>query len=146
MAEENKCGGCSLCCKVTAIPELEKPLNKWCEHCAIGNGCTIYETRPVSCQQFRCLWLSGALSPEMRPDKSRVVFERLPSGKVYLVLVDPAQPDAWTRKSVQATINSLLMARRSLAINTNPATILTNSRSKASVIEEIAEVKKLYGV
>jgi len=31
---DRACGNCTLCCKVNGVPELEKPVDEWCKHCA----------------------------------------------------------------------------------------------------------------
>jgi hypothetical protein len=56
-AAGRSCGGCTMCCKVLGITELQKPVGKWCKHCEIGYGCRIYETRPAECRTFHCAWL-----------------------------------------------------------------------------------------
>jgi len=39
------------------IRSLDKPAGKWCDHCAIGSGCKIYEERPQDCRDFHCGYL-----------------------------------------------------------------------------------------
>src|SRR5882724_2041221 len=56
---DNKCGTCTMCCKLLFVNELKKPKNTWCEHCAIGTGCKVYQDRPASCAGFKCLWLQS---------------------------------------------------------------------------------------
>lgn len=75
MARE--CGGCTMCCKVMHVPELEKPAGIWCPHCAVGEGCGIYDERPKPCRDFECLWLQDdgrVLLDADRPDRIGVVF------------------------------------------------------------------------
>ena len=68
MMTERKCGSCSLCCKLLAVTELDKPLGKWCEHCKPGRGgCGIYDNRPESCREYECHWLRGDLSEHWEP-------------------------------------------------------------------------------
>lgn len=69
-----KCGDCTLCCTLTTVPELGKPTNFQCMHCA--KGCSIYERRPQSCRDFQCAWLRGEMPQWMRPDKVHVMIER----------------------------------------------------------------------
>jgi len=97
---ENRCGGCSMCCKLPEIPVLNKPEGQWCSHCAVGKGCTIYEKRPVPCRDFACLWLESQnekrpLPAELRPDRCKVVLTFTPDRKDVLGYCDPASPDAW---------------------------------------------------
>lgn len=73
------CDGCTVCCKVMKIRELDKAANTWCQHCRIGVGCGTYETRPESCRVYECVWLQTQrmdkpISPTLRPDRSRVVI------------------------------------------------------------------------
>lgn len=72
-----ECGGCTMCCKVMHVPELEKPAGTWCPHCDIGEGCGIYDERPKPCRDFECLWLQDdgrVLLDADRPDRIGVVF------------------------------------------------------------------------
>lgn len=70
-----KCGDCKLCCKVFTIAELNKLAGEWCPHCP-GKGCSMYESRPNTCREYRCVWLERpeSLSDELRPDKTSVVM------------------------------------------------------------------------
>lgn len=75
-----ECGSCSLCCFLPRIEELNKPPNKWCQHCNPGpKGCTVYNNRPADvCNVYECGWLQdrkGEVFPDqMRPDLSHVLF------------------------------------------------------------------------
>jgi hypothetical protein len=91
---ERQCGGCTMCCKLLAVVELEKPAGKWCQHCSKGVGCQVYHVRPETCQQFDCLWLIGAAPDQCRPDKSKCVLSTTGEGQLQ-VHVDPGTPDAW---------------------------------------------------
>lgn len=63
-----KCGACSLCCVLPAIPQLGKPANVPCVHLT-PSGCGIYETRPQGCRDFKCEWLRGGVGDQTsRPD------------------------------------------------------------------------------
>ena len=55
----NHCGTCTACCRVFAIPALNKPAGQWCQHCDIGVGCKIYNSRPQTCVEYECLWLQS---------------------------------------------------------------------------------------
>jgi hypothetical protein len=94
------CGECSLCCKLPPIvtPELQKPANTWYPHCRPGKGgCSIYETRPTLCRNYRCLWLKDAtLGEEWKPSHCRMYLHFTSAGLV--VVVDASYPEQW-RKS-----------------------------------------------
>ena len=115
------CGGCTYCCKVMAVTELDKPPGRWCQHCDIGVGCKAYADRPEGCRAFECFWLqSGNFPPgqelyvmpeEMRPDKIKVVFGGTQNARMSMVYVDPATPDQWqTNKQAHAFIENLRKA------------------------------------
>jgi hypothetical protein len=91
-----QCGSCTLCCKVLAVAELEKPGGVWCPHCRPGKGCGIYETRPQECRTFRCLWLADPQFPEeLKPERSKLVFALDATKKRVIAYCDPGRPLAW---------------------------------------------------
>lgn len=73
---QRPCGECKACCEVLAIQELDKPLNVMCEHAGAGpqGCCTIYDSRPKSCQDYLCLWKLGLGTDDHRPDRSGLVL------------------------------------------------------------------------
>lgn len=87
-----RCGPCSACCTVIAVPELQKPADEPCRHlCA--SGCGIHPDRPESCQRFECQWLRGVLEvdgttdPGLRPDVCGVILDYRPDsvfGEAYV--------------------------------------------------------------
>lgn len=83
---KRSCGECTLCCTIMGVVELKKPVHTNCEHQSCF-GCKIYEDRPSSCKEFKCLWLEeGEHLPgkhslrkrlfweNERPDKNGVMF------------------------------------------------------------------------
>ena len=97
-----RCDNCTLCCKVMKVRELEKAGNVWCQHCKIGSGCEIYETRPESCRVYECVWLKSQrfdrpIPLELRPDQSRVVIGTTNNGEDVVLYVTPERPDAWKK-------------------------------------------------
>jgi hypothetical protein len=118
---DNRCGTCTACCRVFAIPEFDKPAGKWCQHCAIGEGCKIYQERPERCVAFECLWLQShthgqPFAPELRPDRCKVVFSPTTNERVLAAITMPGMPDAWQSKVVQKLIGKLLSRGVSIAI------------------------------
>jgi hypothetical protein len=96
----NHCGECTMCCKLLAVKELEKPEGQWCANCAIGSGCRIYEIRPRPCRDFACIWLESQsqrspLPAELRPDRCKMVLSFAENRRDVLGHCDPASPDAW---------------------------------------------------
>ncbi len=93
------CGSCAMCCKLTAIPELQKPLGVWCKHVALGKGCTIYDDRPQRCRAFYCLWLQDrALGPEWKPDRAKFMLYLQGNSANIQVAVDQSFPNAWRKE------------------------------------------------
>src|SRR6185437_419544 len=84
-----ECGSCSLCCKVYAISELEKPAGIWCSHCKPGRGCAIHDALPTQCIEFNCLWRTEAsIGPDWKPDRSKMVVTISPVNGYINVQVD----------------------------------------------------------
>ncbi len=99
------CGTCTLCCKLFDIRALNKPQLEWCKHCAIGQGCRIYEQRPDECREFNCAWLMDeSIGEEWKPSRSRMVLTS--EGGVIGVHVDPSRPDAWRKDPYHAQIRA----------------------------------------
>lgn len=78
---ERSCDGCTMCCKLPAVPEIDKPANTWCKHCAIGKYCKIYQERPQGCKDFMCLWkVMPDFPEELKPDKCKVIWQMTEDG------------------------------------------------------------------
>lgn len=99
------CGPCTMCCKVMRVDELEKPGGVMCAHARPGRGCGIYDTRPVSCRSFQCVWLMDAEMPHrFRPDQTKVVLDQDHEGRRLIARCDPANPLAWRRAPMFAAL------------------------------------------
>lgn len=84
----NKCDGCTLCCELFEIKELNLSAFEMCPHCD-GTKCTIHETRPEICRGFECVYSRmGNLDIRTRPDKIGVVFEK-PSEEIFHGIIRP---------------------------------------------------------
>lgn len=90
-----RCDGCTLCCKLVAVEEIDKPMAEWCQHCDIGVGCKIYADRPRQCAGFYCGFLTNPdLGEEWRPSKCKIVLSQERADRLA-VHVDPDRPNAW---------------------------------------------------
>jgi len=90
------CSNCTLCCKVIAVAEFDKPRGRNCVHCDTGRGCKIYDRRPEVCADFFCSYLlSPALGEEWKPMTSRLVLGYMAQADVIIVYTDPDHADAW---------------------------------------------------
>jgi hypothetical protein len=102
------CGGCTLCCKILGVPEIEKPRGSWCTHCIKGVGCRIYETRPEGCRIFLCGWLTNPrFGPDWKPDRSKIVITVKGDGNGLDFQCDPGFPQAWRKEPYYSDILSL---------------------------------------
>ena len=123
------CGECTQCCRAYAIPEIKKPAGKWCQHCKIGVGCTIYEARPKMCSEYQCLWLHSQertgreiMALELRPDKCKVVFSLTTDENIIVGLTAPGYPDAWRKEPVRGIINNMLLSGFRVVVGTAAST------------------------
>jgi hypothetical protein len=99
LEQVRNCGGCTLCCKLMSVYELEKPPGEWCLHCRAGVGCSIYDSRPVQCRQFLCGYLVlPDLSEEWKPSRSKIIVTSEVISDSVTFHVDPSRPDAWRRE------------------------------------------------
>jgi hypothetical protein len=129
------CGECTLCCKVMGVTSLQKPRDRWCQHCEPGKGCQIYEQRPAECREFRCLWLDWEWMPEdLRPDKSKVVLFSNVDDRVQ-AMVPPEYPAAVEKPAMKLLLETIANhdvdviigcgdARRLLTTNGTPGEIV----------------------
>ena len=88
-----------MCCKVFAIPEVEKGVNQWCRHVVQGQGCGIHPTRPEVCRLFFCHWLRNPnLGPEWRPDRAKFLIFTEMGGRRMVVAPDAGAPSSWRKE------------------------------------------------
>src|SRR4030095_7963556 len=97
-----ECGGCTLCCRLERVPQLNKRPGDWCIHCNVGKGCKIYSDRPSVCREFRCLWLDDlTMSDAMRPDHVGIYLAR--TSDCFKACVDSGVD--WTEGPAAAVIH-----------------------------------------
>jgi hypothetical protein len=127
----NHCGTCTACCRVFAITELEKPAGKWCQHCDVGVGCQVYDTRPSTCVEFKCLWLLSKdaepqhhLPDALRPDRCKVVFSPSTNEDIYVATTLHGYPLAWRKHAVHSFIRWLVKKGKRVSVGPAAATDL----------------------
>lgn len=107
----NSCGGCTACCTACGVQSIRKLPHTPCYLCT-GDGCSVYEDRPLECRNFQCSWLQGiAGGSDYRPDRTGVVpwHRSVPELGMVLVLSE-FHPGAlnseftfkWTRRNTRA--------------------------------------------
>ena len=105
MSEVRACDGCTMCCKLLGVPELDKPALAWCTHCDIGVGCTVHAERPATCAAFTCGFLiSPGLDERWRPSSCKIVlaFDE-PAKRIY---VHVERGDAWRKEPFYSQIKA----------------------------------------
>lgn len=105
-ATGRQCDGCTLCCKLLGIAEIEKPRGVWCKKCEIDVGCTIHPSRPKPCRNFFCGYLTRpALGEHWRPSVSgMIVVWGLEERSRIAINVDPDRADAWRQEPYYSEI------------------------------------------
>ena len=99
------CDGCTMCCKLLSIAELDKPRAAGCPQCDRKRGCKIYESRPEVCRAFHCGWRRIAdLDERWKPSHSKILINYEDAHKRIAVHVDPDRPDAWRVEPFYSTI------------------------------------------
>jgi hypothetical protein len=108
------CGGCTLCCTVMEVRELEKRPFSPCAHQADG-GCGVWGEHPGSCKAFACLWRGSdnLLPPDLFPADCGFMLaldttETWPT--VVKVCTAPGRPDAWDTPRNRTLFASLAAA------------------------------------
>jgi hypothetical protein len=88
MTPMRQCGGCTLCCKLLPVNELDKLAGERCRHQQTGKGCAVYRTRkmPACCHFWNCRWLVNDDTADLsRPDRTHYVIDLLPD---YVTVVN----------------------------------------------------------
>jgi hypothetical protein len=89
------------------IDELQKPRQQWCEHCDIGVGCTIYDTKPPTCSGFYCSYLvHKAIGEEWRPSACGIVLHYDAPTNCISIHVDEDRKDAWREEPFYSQIKN----------------------------------------
>lgn len=116
-----RCGGCSLCCKLLPVQEIDKPSGQKCKHQSF-KGCGIYHKAgfPNSCALWSCRWLNGSDTEKLhRPDRVHYVIDAMPDVvtindnntgetihiEAIQVWVDPRHPKAWHDPELKAFLD-----------------------------------------
>jgi hypothetical protein len=128
MTIKRECGDCQLCCRLVPLDDnprnarpwaaaFQKPANTKCPHQRYGCGCSIYPTRPLSCQLWNCRWLKGE-DTGSRPDRAHYVVDVMPDWviaddgdgeqevQVIQIWIDPKHPNAHRDPKLRAYIET----------------------------------------
>jgi hypothetical protein len=106
------CDGCTSCCYLLPVEELNKPLRQMCKYA--NKGCTIWAPKeleseyPDECRKYRCAWILGLGEEEDRPDLSGVLVDirKGPCGLgLYAIEVVPGTPEK--RESIKLALERI---------------------------------------
>ena len=136
-----------MCCRVYAIPDLDKPAGKWCQHCAIGHGCEIYANRPKLCVDYECLWLQSQSRPDprnrlpadLRPDRCKVVFSPTTDPTIMAAITMPGVSDAWRKGAARKLIEALTKGGVCVSVGPPASKRRVNVTSKGEREVEMSE-------
>ena len=105
---ERKCDGCTLCCTITRVPEINKAEYTSCPFLHEKNsgckGCSIYKDRPDSCRKYECAWLKGDMPDWMKPDECHLMIEKIPNAPVVLALPEPGYENNWRTPKIEEVL------------------------------------------
>jgi hypothetical protein len=100
-----------MCCKLLSIPELDKPQQKWCQHCEIGVGCNIYDEKPPSCSAFYCGYLlNDGIDEHWKPSTSKMVLDFEQDSNRIVIHVDSCRLHAWRKEPYYSEIKGWAVA------------------------------------
>jgi Fe-S-cluster containining protein len=102
VAAARSCGPCTLCCTLLRVDQLRKLGGTPCRElraAPAAPGCGIHATRPAICRAYACLWLSGGLEEDDRPDRLGAVLDVAAEGGVARLRVHEAAPGAYERSA-----------------------------------------------
>jgi len=118
LVADRQCGECMVCCSYMYInaPGLKKPADVLCDNCIVDKGCQIYDSRPNVCRTWHCLWRRvQTMSPELRPDKSGVIFSlnisyepRHILENAYIVCMALADPSVFDTPAVSCMLDMFI--------------------------------------
>lgn len=111
-----KCDGCTLCCKLLLIPWMDSPAGECCKKCNPGQGCRLWPNAPQKCKEFACLYRQANSHPDLRPDKCKVIFEKV---KDTFIFGTPAK-DFKLTPVIHGQIKSFVREGYSVVINVKP--------------------------
>ena len=132
---DRSCAGCSLCCTLLSVAELDKPPLVPCGNCSGNRGCRIYLQRPTECRQFYCGYLLRAdLDSRWKPSRSKLVVAFDEPFHDVAIHVDPATPDAWRKEPYLSQIRRWAVA----AAGRNAQVIVWQGNRKIVVSPDLA--------
>jgi hypothetical protein len=133
-----ECGECNVCCDIPYIEELNKAAHTLCSF--YDAGCTIHDSKPNACAEFRCAYHQMAkASVKMRPDNCGVMFEKLEDD----LMVGTVVPKHKDFKFVQGQIGAFLKENINVILykNGQPTVYHLDTVKPERLLERIYKMK-----
>lgn len=96
---DRQCGGCTACCTALTVVVLDKPEYVACRHQGL-HECTIYNERPATCRDYRCLWHQGYMDESFRPDCWGLILDMMPTVAGPRLRVWETEVGVWDRPGI----------------------------------------------
>ena len=110
---EKTCGTCSICCKIVAVSDLNKPAHQWCVHNVPHKGCGIWGKHPEVCKAWQCGWiLMPQLDEQWKPERCGFIIRNRYEINQLVIDVDPAKPDSWRKEPFYSRIRHWAQSSR----------------------------------
>ena len=130
------CDGCTLCCKLLSIEEINKPRLKWCQFCDIGKGCKTYPDRPNSCKEFHCGYLiSKDIEEFWKPENSKLILSYKPDVNTIIIFSDLGRLGAWRSEPFYSRIKAWAVEK----VNNNGQVIVWQGKDVIVVLPDREE-------
>lgn len=141
---DRQCDGCTLCCTLTRVPELNKPEGVTCQFAC--KGCTIYQSRPQSCRDFACAWLQGDMPEWMKPDKTHVMVEKIPNSSVVMALPEPGYELTWETPEIISELKKQYVEKGIAVVTKGMKAMIPEGMTPAQVNITVTRYAKAQGV
>jgi len=120
-SDTRDCGGCTVCCTVSRVPEFNKLENQDCVHQIEGKGCGIHTKRPMVCKKYFCEWAKGNAPEDFKPDKVGVMLERV-TDDIMSFLIPPNRKTNWYNQKTEDYAQ--LLKSQGISVVTNTGKVL----------------------
>ncbi|GGK38694.1 hypothetical protein [Salinarimonas ramus] len=122
------CGTCTMCCTLSHIVALDKPMYRPCRHLVGGDGraggCGVFggPERPEACSAYECAYHTAHRTAH--PDRRRIphpldagaYFHKDPIENAIVVFVDPDRPLLWKSSAIVPILRNALAGGLALVI------------------------------
>ena len=110
MPEKRPCDGCTVCCTVLNVPEVDAPPYINCAH-QTRTGCGIHAERPPVCRNYFCEWAVGNAPEWMKPNLSGIIPGHTKDGQSMHLY------EVWTEASLQPRVIQFIRRANARKIN-----------------------------